>query len=105
MWASIARRLLYNIPVYLGIIMLVMLALRVNDPIWAFLTGLEFFEISSDRLEDTAVRVYIRVTNELSFASDFANDHEFSDRRVRSPVLRQMETIGERRHDQRADST
>ena len=37
MWAFIARRLLYNVPVYLGIIMLVMAALRVNDPVWAFL--------------------------------------------------------------------
>ena len=35
MWAFIVRRLLYNIPVYLGIILLVMAALRVNDPIYA----------------------------------------------------------------------
>lgn len=35
MWAFIVRRLLYNIPVYLGIIMLVMAALRVNDPVYA----------------------------------------------------------------------
>lgn len=37
MWSYILRRLLYNIPVYLGIILLVMLALRVNDPVTAFL--------------------------------------------------------------------
>ena len=37
MWSYVARRLLYNIPVYLGIILLVMLALRVNDPVTAFL--------------------------------------------------------------------
>lgn len=37
MWSYILRRLLYNIPVYLGIILIVMLALRVNDPVWAFL--------------------------------------------------------------------
>lgn len=37
MWAFIFRRLLYNIPVYLGIILLVMLALRVQDPVYAFL--------------------------------------------------------------------
>ena len=37
MWAYIARRLLYNIPVYLGIILLLMVALRVNDPVYAFL--------------------------------------------------------------------
>jgi len=37
MWAFILRKLLYNIPVYLGIILLMMAALRVSDPIWSFL--------------------------------------------------------------------
>ena len=37
MWAYIVRRILYNIPVYLGIVVLVMVALRVNDPVYAFL--------------------------------------------------------------------
>jgi len=37
MWAYIIRRLVYNIPVYLGIILLVMAALRVNDPVWVHL--------------------------------------------------------------------
>lgn len=37
MWAYIVRRILYNIPVYLGILLFVMLALRVNDPVYAFL--------------------------------------------------------------------
>ncbi|MEL6497634.1 MAG: ABC transporter permease [Planctomycetota bacterium] len=37
MWSYVVRRLLYNIPVYLGIILLVMAALRVNDPVTAFL--------------------------------------------------------------------
>lgn len=37
MWVYIVRRLAYNIPVYLGIILLVMAALRVNDPIYGFL--------------------------------------------------------------------
>lgn len=37
MWAYIVRRVLYNIPVYLGIILLVMAALRVNDPVYAYL--------------------------------------------------------------------
>jgi len=35
MWAYLFRRLVYNIPVYLGVILLVMLALRVNDPVYA----------------------------------------------------------------------
>ncbi len=37
MWAYIVRKVLYNIPVYLGILLFVMLALRVNDPVYAFL--------------------------------------------------------------------
>ncbi len=37
MWSYIARKLLYNIPVYLGIVLLLMYALRVNDPAQAFL--------------------------------------------------------------------
>jgi len=34
MWQYVARKILYNIPVYLGILAVVMFALRVNDPIW-----------------------------------------------------------------------
>ena len=37
MWAYIIRRLLSSIPVYLGIILIVMAALRVNDPVNAYL--------------------------------------------------------------------
>lgn len=37
MYAYILRKLLYNIPVYLGIVLLVMICLRVNDPIGAYL--------------------------------------------------------------------
>lgn len=37
MWSFITRRLLYSIPIYLGIILIVMAALRVNDPVGAYL--------------------------------------------------------------------
>ena len=37
MWAYIFRRLLYNLPVFLGILLFVMVALRVNDPVWNYL--------------------------------------------------------------------
>ncbi|MEQ8789351.1 MAG: ABC transporter permease [Pirellulaceae bacterium] len=37
MWAYSIRRLLYNVPVFLGILLFVMGALRVNDPIYGFL--------------------------------------------------------------------
>ncbi|MCC5823471.1 MAG: ABC transporter permease [Phycisphaerales bacterium] len=37
MWNYIVRRTLYNIPVFLAIVFLLMLALRVNDPVYAML--------------------------------------------------------------------
>lgn len=37
MWAFVLRRLLYSVPIYLGIILIVMAALRVNDPVYAYL--------------------------------------------------------------------
>jgi peptide/nickel transport system permease protein len=37
MWSYIIRRILYNIPVYLGILLLMMAALRVSDPVSAYL--------------------------------------------------------------------
>lgn len=37
MWAFIARKILYNIPVYLGVLLLVFLALRVQDPVYQYL--------------------------------------------------------------------
>ena len=37
MWAYVIRRLLYNIPVFIGILLLVMVALRVHDPVYAYL--------------------------------------------------------------------
>ena len=37
MWSFIIRRLLYSIPIYLGILLLVMAALRINDPVNAYL--------------------------------------------------------------------
>ena len=37
MWSYIARRLLASIPVYLGIVFIVMAALRVHDPVYAYL--------------------------------------------------------------------
>ncbi|MFT5424303.1 MAG: peptide/nickel transport system permease protein [Phycisphaerales bacterium] len=38
MWAFIVRKLIFNIPVYLSILLLVMLALRVQDPIYSQLS-------------------------------------------------------------------
>ncbi len=37
MYAYIFRKILYNIPVYLGIILIMMAALRVNDPVAAYI--------------------------------------------------------------------
>lgn len=38
MWSYVFRRILYNIPIFLGIIMLLMVLLRVNDPVYAQLS-------------------------------------------------------------------
>ena len=37
MWAYIFRKLIYNVPVYLTIVLLVMAALRVHDPVYSYL--------------------------------------------------------------------
>lgn len=37
MWAYIIRRFLFNIPVFLGIVLLVMAALRVHNPVYGYL--------------------------------------------------------------------
>jgi len=37
MWAYVIRRLIYNIPVYLGVLLFVIAALRVNDPVYIHL--------------------------------------------------------------------
>jgi len=36
MWAYVVRKILYNIPVYLGIILFLMAALRIHDPVAAY---------------------------------------------------------------------
>lgn len=53
MWAYIIRRLLYHIPVYLAILLLVMAALRVHDPVWAFLSK----NASQERYDQYAARI------------------------------------------------
>ncbi len=37
MWAYIFRRILYNVPVFLAILLFVMAALRVHDPVYSYL--------------------------------------------------------------------
>ncbi len=38
MWSYVVRRVLYNIPIYLVIVMVVMVMLRINDPVTAYLS-------------------------------------------------------------------
>lgn len=38
MWSYVVRRVLYNIPIYLVIVMVVMVMLRINDPVSAYLS-------------------------------------------------------------------
>ncbi|MEM1072142.1 MAG: ABC transporter permease [Planctomycetota bacterium] len=71
MWSYVVRRLLYNIPVYLGIILLVMAALRVNDPVTAYLgknaTEASYNEIKADMGLDKSFLVqYARVIGNIA---------------------------------------
>lgn len=52
MWAFILRKILYNIPVYLGALLLVFFALRVQDPVYAFL-GQEAGPEEAQRLRES----------------------------------------------------
>ncbi|MFK7961371.1 MAG: ABC transporter permease [Phycisphaerales bacterium] len=49
MWAFIVRKILTNIPVYLGALLLVFMALRVQDPVYQYL-GQEATEAQADLL-------------------------------------------------------
>jgi peptide/nickel transport system permease protein len=51
MWSFIVRKLIYNIPVYLGIVLLMMLALRVRDPVYSYL-GKNASQEQIDRLSE-----------------------------------------------------
>lgn len=61
MWQYVLRKLLWNIPVYLGILLVVMLALRVNDPVWARLgknaTPEQYDQVKRDLGLDEPLRV------------------------------------------------
>ncbi len=52
MWAYTFRRILYNIPIFLGIVLLLMVLLRVNDPVYAQLSkNATEVEIAAKRVE------------------------------------------------------
>ncbi|MDX9912637.1 MAG: ABC transporter permease [Phycisphaerales bacterium] len=78
MWAFIVRKLLYNVPVYLGIIAILMLALRVNDPTYTFL-GKNATKDQQDRLrtsmglDDPFAVQYGRLLGKV-FTLDFSED-------------------------------
>lgn len=69
MWAYLLRRLLYNIPVFIGILLLVMLALRVRDPVYAYLGK----NVSEDTIE--AQREEFGLTRPFILAAP--NDSQF----------------------------
>lgn len=78
MWAYVIRRLLYAVPVYLGIILIVMAALRVNDPVNAYLgknATPEQIEVKRKamKLDRPFIEQYVRFLGQvatLNFASD-----------------------------------
>ncbi len=68
MWQYVVRKLLWNIPVYLGILLVVMVALRVNDPVWARLgknaTQEQYEQTKEDLgLHESFLRQYGRLLN------------------------------------------
>jgi peptide/nickel transport system permease protein len=78
MWTYVARRLLYNIPVYLGIILLLMLALRVNDPVWGYLgkhASQETYELKKTAmgLDQPFPEQYVRFVGDLA-TFDFSTE-------------------------------
>jgi len=76
MWSYVVRRLLYNVPVYLGIVMFLMAALRIQDPISASLgknaTSEDYLaKEAAYGLDDPFFTQYFTFLGDL-FAADFS---------------------------------
>lgn len=52
MWAYVLRRILYNIPVYMGVILFLMILLRLTDPVTAYLGKYPTYDQYSDKRSD-----------------------------------------------------
>jgi len=52
MWAYVLRRVLYNIPVYMGVILFLMVILRLSDPVTAYLGKFPTYEEYTEKRSD-----------------------------------------------------
>lgn len=52
MWSYVLRRILYNIPVYMGVILFLMLLLRLTDPVTAYLGKFPTYDQYNDMRTD-----------------------------------------------------
>jgi|GEM_PF-367547 len=52
MWAYVLRRILYNIPVYMGVILFLMILLRLTDPVTAYLGKYPTYDQYSQKRTD-----------------------------------------------------
>jgi len=52
MWSYVLRRILYNIPVYMGVILFLMLLLRLTDPVTAYLGKFPTYDQYNDKRTD-----------------------------------------------------
>jgi peptide/nickel transport system permease protein len=78
MWTYILRRTLYNIPIFLGIVLILMALLRINDPVYAHLSkNATAEEIEQKRAELGADRPFLIQYGE--FLGDIVT-LDFSDR-------------------------
>lgn len=92
MWSYVVRRVLYNIPIYLVIVLVVMAMLRINDPVAAYLskspTEQEIQQVKQDLGLDRPFSVQY-----FSMLGDIAT-LDFSDKSWYSPTKTVGEVIG-----------
>ena len=63
MWTFILRKLIYNIPVYLSIILLLMVLLRVRNPVYSYLGKNATSEQKTELLREMGLEQQRRVTH------------------------------------------
>jgi peptide/nickel transport system permease protein len=87
MWTYVARRLAYSVPLYLGIMLLLMACLRVRDPVYAYLgKNASEEQIAALRasmgLDEPFLLQYAKVVGSI-FTLDFGNSWKYAGTPVR----------------------
>ena len=93
MWTYVLRRILYNIPVYLGILFVLMWALRVNDPVWGYL-GKNATQEAYDLKEEALGLDQPFLSQYVTFVGQIAT-FDFSEESWRQPGYTVGELIGD----------